>query len=214
MSFPQVVTSWEIWRHWSLSFMSEWHVTDTEWDHSFSSGIYVVKKLGCVLDFTFPPFRVLFETERLWHTMRILVKGLRPDTIQSTRQKFTAHKDAQNVVTYCSLCFTYTGTYLKRKRKNVNNYNKCKTDTVYHKVNEPAGWSKWHLLWHLRKAPTSNPGKHICSPRHFFFLFPSVRRSKCCDITSGHPLPSISFKIHHLLVILIIRRYKHIDGPR
>ena len=105
-----------------------------------------------------PPLRVLFETERLWHTMRILVKGLRPDTIQSTRQKLTAHKETQNVVTYCSPCFTYTGTYLKRERKNVNNYNKCNTDTVYHKVNEPAGWSKWHLLWHLRKAPASNLG--------------------------------------------------------
>jgi len=31
---------------------------------------------------------------------------------------------------------------------------------------------------------------------------------------SGHLLPSISLKIHHLSVILIIRRYKHTGGLR
>ena len=130
------------------------------------------------------------------------------------------------MVTYCSTCLTYTGgnllfnlshtgTYLKRKTKNVNNDHNCKTNKAHHKKKRTSRLKQVIILvTYSKSACFESRLVHLVTSSFFYDFRQSVEVNAATLPHSSHLLPSISFKIHHLSVILIVRRCRHIGGLR
>jgi hypothetical protein len=70
------------------------------------------------------------------------------------------------------------------------------------------------LVTYSKRACFESRLVYLLTSSFFYYFRHSVEVNAGRLPHSGHLLPSISFKIHNLSVILIIRRYKHTGGPK